>query len=328
MLDSTHVEGAGVRVGIVGAGIGGLCAAIGFERAGAEVVVFEQAALHEILCSALPKRVIKTESRFLTAEPDGLLRWKSGSEERYARFDLIVAADGINSRIRESRPDDPGITYSGYSAWRGITETPIDLHAEAGETWGLKKRFGVAPLKDGRVYWFAVLSVNRNWRIDESGDVLAEQFSGWHDPIPEIISATDPNHIGYLPIDELAGCLTTYVNGRVVLLGDAAHAMTPNLGQGGNQAMEDAATITALFEAYASVAPTEDQITTVLALYDVLRVKRTQTIAARSRMIGRLAHSPGPALIGMRNLLLRMTSTATLRKQLAWLQGWTPPSAR
>ena len=386
-----------MRVGIVGAGIGGLCAAVGLHRAGADVAeierteqksaggsglsvfgnglraldsigvgeafraitspeaatyqggqrhpdgswlsiypmdavnelrVVDRAPLHEILHSALPENVVNSGARVSSARSDGQIVWRDSSgREISEKFDLVVAADGIHSRIRQSLPNDPGVTYSGYSTWRGITDIPVDLHSEAGETWGVRKRFGIAPLMDGRAYWFAVLSVNREHQVNDDRTALDEHFGTWHDPIPELIAATSSNRIGYLPIDELAGNLPSYVQGRVVLLGDAAHAMTPNLGQGGGQAMEDAATLAALFTPLAdSSDPAKAEIARILTRYEGLRLKRTQTIASRSRMIGLLAHKPGAGLTGVRDLILRATPTSALRKQLAWLQDWTPPA--
>lgn len=384
-------------IAIIGAGIGGLCAAAGLHRAGASVTVFEQSAqvraggsglsvfgngvraldslglgegfrgitsseaasfrggqrrpdgswlstypmdavselrvvdrgpLHEHLRSAIPERAVTTHARVVAARPDGHLTWEdSVGREHRAEFDLVVAADGIGSRVRESLAPKARVSYSGYSAWRGITDTPVDLRSEAGETWGVQKRFGIAPLSDGRVYWFAVLSVDREQRVDhDHRATLNEHFGAWHDPIPELIAATSSERLSFLPIDELTGKLSSFVHGRIVLLGDAAHAMTPNLGQGGGQAMEDAATLAALFAPIAgSDQPSSAEVSGILKRFDALRVPRTQVIASRSRAIGRLAHWPGARLAGARDLLLRATPTAALRKQLAWLQDWTPP---
>jgi 2-polyprenyl-6-methoxyphenol hydroxylase-like FAD-dependent oxidoreductase len=185
----------------------------------------------------------------------------------------------------------------------------------------------MAPLNDGRVYWFAVISVDRDHRFDDDRAALIEHFGNWHDPIPELIAGTSPQHVGYLPINELGGGLRSYTRGRIVLLGDAAHAMTPNLGQGGGQAMEDASTLAALL---APMAASSDfagaAVDAALARYDALRVSRTRKIAQRSHMIGQLAHAPGKGLIGARDLLLKATPKSALRNQLTWLQDWTPPS--
>src|SRR5690606_1717700 len=156
--------------------------------------------------------------------------------------------------------------------------------------------------------------------------VLQERFGHWHDPIPILIEATSAERISRLPIEELAGRLRTFYRGRLVLLGDAAHAMTPNLGQGGGQAMEDAATLTALLAPLArQTTVPERELEDALARYDALRRPRTQRIAHRSRLIGQLAHVRGRPASRLRDLLIRLTPTSALRRQLAWLQAWTPP---
>jgi hypothetical protein len=98
--------------------------------------------------------------------------------------------DGVASGIRRSWPDDPGIRYAGYTAWRGVTAAPFTAPA-AGETFGRGERFGIVPMNDGRVYWFAVASVPANWPAPDQKAELVHRFGTWHDPIPALLHATD-----------------------------------------------------------------------------------------------------------------------------------------
>lgn len=383
-----------MRVAVIGAGIGGLCAAIGLQRAGASVVVFEKeravraggsalsvfgnglraldsigvgdafrgitsaeaaryrggqrrpdgswlstypsdaiselrivdrAQLHGILTAALAPGTLRNDHRAVAVSPSGEVHLQGGSEPE--RFDLVVAADGIRSATRQAWKGDPGIAYSGYSTWRGITSGPFNLRGEAGETWGIRQRFGLAPLADGRAYWFAVVSVREGAEIDTAKSRVEELFEGWHAPIGDVIRATEADRILFHPIDRLAGPLATFVSGNVVLLGDAAHAMTPDLGQGGGQAMEDAATLTALLSSLAPMAaPRQEKIREALARYDALRRPRTQKISQRARLVGQLAHGPGRPFIAARDLLLRLTPESALRRQLIEVQDWSSPA--
>lgn len=388
-----------MRIAVVGAGIGGLATAIGLQRVGAEVVVFERATELAPVGSGLsvfPNGIAALDSlglgssfRAITSanaagldagqrHPDG--RWlahlpresvsglrvvhraelheilvdalKPGSlrlgtvasppqdadsttlevtgvdgSTRVEEFDVVVAADGINSVIRRSWPGDPGLRYSGYSSWRGVTSRPVDLSGAAGETWGRGLRFGMAPLRDGRVYWFGVATMPADAKIDDEYARVRELFGGWHDPIPALLDATDPAVVFRLPINDLAEPLPTFRRANWVLLGDSAHAMTPDLGQGANQAMEDAATLVALLSGIASHrAPAPDLVDAALTEYDRLRRERTQPIAKRARMLGALAHVPSRAGVLLRNAVMRLTPASAMGKQAAAVQAWMPPA--
>lgn len=387
-----------MKVAVIGAGIGGLCAAIGLQRSGADVVVYERApalraegsglsifgngaraldalgigeefrsiadsraaafrggqrrpdgswistlpadavtqlrvinrsALHTLLTSALLPGTLKTGQTITDVSPQGdLSHTRADGQERHEFFDLIVAADGLRSSTRRRLFNDPGVAYAGYSTWRAITPGPIDLAGEAGETWGVQRRFGIAPLPDGRVYWFGVATTARDQHYDDNVAALHMLFSDWHHPIAQLISATPAEQIHHLPVEELAGHLRSFVSGRVVLLGDAAHAMRPDLGQGGGQAMEDAATLAALVSPFArATVPDHTELSLALKRYDLLRTIRTRRIAQQSRAVGRIAHVPGRTLSKLRDLTLAATPQAALRRQLESVQSWEPPSA-
>lgn len=236
-----------------------------------------------------------------------------GVRDWASEYDLVVAADGLRSRTRGSWPGDPGLRYSGCTSWRAVTTRPVDLCGEAGESLGRGERVGLAPLPDGRVYWFGVASLPAGtWFEDEFAEVR-RRFEGWHSPIGEVLDAIEPATIVRTDIYDLARPLGTFVRGTTVLLGDAAHAMTPDLGQGAAMAMEDAATLTRLL----STLPLEE----ALSAYDGIRRPRTQAIARRARATGRLLQSGGL----LRDLVLRLTPPPVVARQLAAVQGWTPP---
>lgn len=396
--DVAACEGVrGMRVGVIGAGIGGLCTAVGLARVGVDVTVFERAHdlrpggsglsvfgngiaaldalglgdafraatsaeavrfragqrtpdgawlttvpsdvagelriihrrdLHEMLVAALPAGVLQPGSAVTHVADDGrTLRADRGGAQRAERFDVVVAADGIRSTVRAAWPGDGGLRYSGYSAWRGVTAVPVDLAGEAGETWGRGIRFGVAPLSDGRVYWFGVANMAPDAVVGDEHARVCELFGHWHEPIPRVLSATDPAEVLRLPVHDLSRALPTFRRGRCVLLGDAAHAMTPDLGQGGGQAMEDAATLVTLLGAVAARLRTGEaaDIDQALAEYDRIRRARTQPIARRARALGAVAQWEGRTAVGVRNALLRLAPTRLLARQAATLQSWHPP---
>ena len=137
--------------------------------------------------------------------------------------------------------------------------------------------------------------------------MLRERFADWHAPIPAIIDSTPPDAIIRTPLRDIRP-LATWVSGRVALLGDAAHAMLPNLGQGGCQAIEDAA---ALATSLATGADVRDALTA----YEHSRKPRAEKVARQSRQMSGLAHQRNPATVALRNIALRVTPAgATLRR--------------
>ncbi|MCD2443272.1 FAD-dependent monooxygenase [Agromyces sp. SYSU K20354] len=233
--------------------------------------------------------------------------------------DLVVIADGIRSRNRATVTAEPGVRYSGYTAWRAVTRHPVDLSDAAGETWGFRERFGIAPLPDGRVYWFAVASLPEATRFDDEFAEVRRRFEEWHAPIPALLDATHPASVLRHDIHDLARPLPTFVRGRCVLVGDAAHAMTPDLGQGGGQALEDAATL-------GNLVGDGADLDAALAAYDALRRPRTQSIARRARSMGRIAHVGWRPVAALRDTAIRMTPTAALARAAAAVGVWEPPA--
>jgi 2-polyprenyl-6-methoxyphenol hydroxylase-like FAD-dependent oxidoreductase len=207
------------------------------------------------------------------------------------RADLVVAADGIRSVIRQALyPAYEGPQYSGYTAYRGIADVPID--DGGGETWGRGQRFGFARLIDGRIYWYATA----NQPAGQGGDhgTVSKVFGGWHEPIPAILAGTPPEAVLQNDIHDLTLPLVPFVQGRVVLLGDAAHAMTPNMGQGACSAIEDAG---ALARHLGPPGP----LGTALAAYDAERRPATTKLIKRSRGIGRVGQVENPVVCAVRD---------------------------
>jgi 2-polyprenyl-6-methoxyphenol hydroxylase-like FAD-dependent oxidoreductase len=228
-----------------------------------------------------------------------------------------VGADGLRSAVRRLIwPQARGPRYAGYTAWRAVTRRPAGCD-RGGETWGDGERFGYAHLPGDRVYWYATANVPE---ATTSGDgELAElnrRFGAWHDPIPALVHASLEASVLRHDIYELSN-LDQFAGGRVALLGDAAHAMTPNLGQGACQAMEDAATL-------AAVLDRETSIPDALARYDRLRRPRTQRIVRQSRQMGAIGQWESRPAIVVRNMLLPLIPSSFAIRSLAPVVNWPP----
>jgi 2-polyprenyl-6-methoxyphenol hydroxylase-like FAD-dependent oxidoreductase len=231
-------------------------------------VMIHRARLHELIADRLgPAVTVHTGTTVTGLTQDATGVTVLAGEQEY-RAELVVAADGIRSVIRGLLyPEYKGPRYSGYSAYRGIAE--LATTDGGGETWGRGQRFGFAKLIDGRIYWYATA----NREADGPDDDVRERFADWHQPIPALLAATSAvlrNDIYDLPTP-----LVPFVQGRVVLLGDAAHAMTPNMGRGACSAIEDAGALARVLRA------SKD-----LAAYDAERRPATTKLVKRSRQIG------------------------------------------
>ncbi|WP_155373680.1 FAD-dependent monooxygenase [Catellatospora vulcania] len=294
---------------------------------GTAALGIHRATLHEILRAALPAGTILTGAQVTGLGPQARGDEPTGRQVVYqhagktvtVRAALIVAADGIDSAVRAQLwPDHPGPVHSGSTAWLGVTG-PWAGERAAAISWGPGAEFGTVPLGDGRVYWFAAVNAPAKWRVEDEMAAVRQRFGGWHDPVPGLLDATDPAAVIRTDLRHLAAPLPSYVRGNVALLGDAAHAMTPNLGQGANQAIEDAVVL-------AAVCGPGDAIPAALAEYDRQRRPRSQQVARAAVQIGRIGQQlANPLAVGLRNTMMRLTPSRLALRSMARHADWDAP---
>jgi 2-polyprenyl-6-methoxyphenol hydroxylase-like FAD-dependent oxidoreductase len=299
------------------------------DRLGRPLLISDQARVAEEVgapFAVVPRRWL---AGLLTdALPDGTIRWGHPVATPAGHdADLIVAADGARSRLRAALfPGHPGLRGSGEIAARAISPRPATPLA-CGELLDHRtgSRFGCMPMSADAVYWYATWreetanSPRRNVRLTATGTEtrrwLRDDRADWHPCVAPLIEAAADIHV--VETAQLVRPLPSLAVGRVALLGDAAHAMTPDLGQGACQAFEDAVTL-------AAVLGDVTEVPAALARYDALRRPRTTALQRQCRQMHRLLTLRGPAG-RLRDAALRRIPARYATRALAAQMGFTPP---
>ncbi|WP_433256076.1 FAD-dependent oxidoreductase [Streptosporangium sp. CA-135522] len=294
------------------------------DRLGTAVYSFLRPELHNVLRQALPSDALVSGALIRALEQDGTgarVRFTTSDGDAVLDADIVIGADGLNSWVRSQMwPEHSGTVYSGATVWRGVTSEPVESPQGIDQTWGRGMEFGFSSLTGGRIEWHALVNASRGTRYaDEFGEVRV-RFGSWHDPIPAVLAATPPEAVLRHDIFHLADPLPSYVRGRAVLIGDAAHAMQPHLGQGAGMALEDAVVLAAELRAGADPA-------SALARYDHARRPRTQAVARNAHRVGRMgAQLENRLVILVRNTAMRLLPASVGLRELVRTADWTPVS--
>jgi 2-polyprenyl-6-methoxyphenol hydroxylase-like FAD-dependent oxidoreductase len=293
-------------------------------------VALHRADLQHILLNALPRSSVHLGSSLIEQKQDDEKVAAQFANGYVAEAEFLVGADGIHSHVRTQLIDDAPPTYNGYMVWRGISpsiphsippSTAIEIH-------GRGKRFGVGPVGLGRVGWWASANaanispkaIERNadrktWKQGESivanrphdtQRELLRLFDGWYRPVLQLIESTASATILRTGAFDRSSN-RTWGNRRITMLGDAVHPTTPNLGQGGCMAIEDAMILARCFEKY---GPDEK----TLRKYESLRFKRTSAVARYSRVYGSIGQWENVFARGFRKSMLTLVPEPVARR--------------
>jgi 2-polyprenyl-6-methoxyphenol hydroxylase-like FAD-dependent oxidoreductase len=255
----------------------------------ASLIHLHRGDLQGVLLQAVGEATIHLGVRCIGFRQDSEGVWAQFADGREVHGDLLIGADGVHSVIRQQLFSASKLRLVGQSSWRGVAQVNDAQLAEgiASETWGVGQRVGLIPISHGRAYWFFTRNAPPGGGLQgtasEKKQQIYQSVKNWHEPIPSIIQATHAHTIIHTDLNELEP-LDQWRRGRVVLLGDAAHAITPNLGQGACQSLEDAVTLIQCLQE-------EADIENALNLYEHKRVEHTKLVAAYSRRFGEVVHS-------------------------------------
>ena len=277
----------------------------------AGVAGFHRATLHAALLDLIDPSSIRLDAavRACGEIPQGVFVELDTGER--IEGSALVGADGLRSAVRREIVKDGEPAYAGYTSWRGVTARgSLWPSGHMNESWGEGARFGLVAIDGDRLYWFATANGPAGGRDTGKADLLT-RFGGWHDPIRAVIEGTPDDAILRTDISDREP-IEHWSRGRMTLLGDAAHPMTPNLGQGGCQAIEDAVTLDLCLSA-------TDDCAAAFTDYESRRLGRTARVVREARRFGRVGQVENAAVRALRDFAVRMTPLSATLRTLRWL---------
>jgi 2-polyprenyl-6-methoxyphenol hydroxylase-like FAD-dependent oxidoreductase len=272
-------------------------------------VALHRADLQSTLLHVLPPGWIKLGYSLVayeTRDDKVVARFTNGEE---IEADFLIGADGLHSDVRAQLLGDGPPIYRGYTVWRGIASVAPDSVSSntALEIHGRGQRFGLGPVGNGRVGWWATANAKTKQRSsDDTRRELLCLFKDWYKPALDLIEATPSDHILTTPAFDREA-VSTWGAQHVTLLGDAIHPTTPNLGQGGCLAMEDAFVLARCFEKYGA---TEE----ALRKYEGCRRHRTAAITRYSRFYGTVGQWENPLARTIKKILFPLPPESLLQR--------------
>lgn len=276
---------------------------------GGEFMMIHRADLLDALLEQLPRDAVRWGRELVSVEESGAgsaLKFADGSMES---AELVVGADGLRSVVRAFVHGAERPRYSGQTCWRGVAEFDHPAYRRGGlwEIWGPGARFGITSLPAGQVYWWAAADAPEGGggAHENHQRELLRIFGAWAEPVPAVIRATEPPRIfrsDLLDRPPRRG----WSRGGVTLLGDAAHPMTPNLGQGGCTAIEDAVVLSRCVQAKPG------DVAAALAMYERARFGRTSKLVRQSRLLGWFGQRGGKTMCAVRDAVFRTMAPLTM----------------
>jgi 2-polyprenyl-6-methoxyphenol hydroxylase-like FAD-dependent oxidoreductase len=303
-LDGTEIE-SNAGTTLMSADLTAHAQELGIGRA---LTSIRRPTLQEELLSCLPSESVHLDMECVEIDSTGpTVAFADGTSISPT---LVIGADGVRSAVRSSLFPDVSIRFAGAVTYRGLVNQSLPTQAYRVGTaiWGDGGRFGYSAVEQDCAWWFFAIpgrSADDVPNMDQSD--LTSRCQSFPEPAAEFVSNTPPEALIRTPLGDLPS-LERWHENRVTLLGDAAHAMTPNLAQGSAQAMEDAVV---LAEEITRHGPTEQ----ALVEYESRRKPRADHIRKQSRIQGWLGQINNQALTMLRNTVIRYSPSTLFDRQ-------------
>lgn len=274
-------------------------------------VAIHRATLHEVLLAELGKDVPLYLNKKLKSleQKNGInyLEFEDGTKHETA---LLIGADGIHSAVRRAVYPNVKERFAKQWCWRGVLDFALEPAYKqiAREALGRGVRFGIVPIAPKKVYWYACASYKENAHTELANIPIEDHFKDFNPLVLQLIKATDPSKIISAELGDLEP-MDCWYKGNMVLMGDAAHATTPNMGQGANQAIESAWVLS-------DCLTTEKDWSTAFAKYQQIRQSKANEVVKTSWQIGQIMHLSNPVAAKLRDWMFWMTPNWVGRMQL------------
>lgn len=264
-------------------------------------IAIHRGILQKILINELPLKDIYLNYHLDEVKPlekGYLLKFTNGEQ---IKSSTLIGADGIKSIVRKELFSNSTIRNAKQVCWRGVTEfnLPNKYKKELVEAWGKASRFGFVQINDNKVYWYALKSII-NKKNDFDINNIETDFYNYENIIGSIIKSTPKNQINYSEILDLKP-INSWYKETACLIGDAAHAMTPNMGQGACQSIEDAYVISEYLSKY--------NVNEAFNKYQQIRILKAHKLVKMSWRVGKISQLSNPLLIEFRNRLMKISSS-------------------
>lgn len=282
------------------------------------VLMLHRAELHAYLRSHLDEQELVPAATVESVDPGGSsVRARIAGRARTLTADLVVGADGIDSVVRAAVcPDAPGPRFDGRTVWRGIARaTGATAAVEPSITLAQDRQFGLLPLPGDRIYWYLTALADEPGRSSpDEREAVRRSVADWHAPIADLLAATPADAVLHHDLASLPE-LPRFTAGTAALIGDAAHAHPPDLGQGASLAIEDGVVLAAQLAG-------SDDLATALHGYDAARRPRSRQVARAAAAQAQRTARHFTASIR----LARILPAPIWRRQTGRFADWEPPA--